>query len=324
MRVDVGGGDDALLNAVFARRAFARDLLHLRHKSWRTAEADIPDLGVSLASALSEQAQDVVADLRVGLVRIHLHAGYVTVHTAAGSRQAAKNLMRQIGRHFPAPVPRGERVAAVTFWSSGEYGPGRAVLTLVVPRWEDVSRNYPGRIREQLTHLVRAFPPQASERLVLWHGFPGTGKTYAIRALAWEWRSWCEVHYMSDPEVLLGGPPSYLMKVAGVNEPRSRNWRLIVLEDTGELISADAKSRTGQGLSRLLNLSDGLLGQECKTLVLVTTNEQIGVLHPAIARPGRAAATIEFTSFPGAEAAQWLTDRGRAPEATPHGSGDAR
>ena len=39
-------------------------------------------------------------------------------------------------------------------------------------------------------------------------------------------------------------------------------WRLLILEDCDELIRGDAKSGTGQSLARLLNLTDGILGQE--------------------------------------------------------------
>jgi hypothetical protein len=76
---------------------------------------------------------------------------------------------------------------------------------------------------------------------------------------------------------------------------RGKPWRVLVLEDTGELLSADARERAGQGLSRFLNVVDGLIGQGLRVLVLVTTNEEIRKLHPAVARPGRCAANIEFT-----------------------------
>ena len=128
---------------------------------------------------------------------------------------------------------------------------------------------------------------------------------------------------MTDPERLLGGSPGYLTAVlgarpgrmpAGAGRDRSRRkprWRLIVLEDSGELLGVDARSKTGQGLSRLLNAADGLLGQDARALVLVTTNEEGGALHPAIARPGRCAARVEFGTFGSSEAAGWLAERGR-------------
>jgi hypothetical protein len=86
----------------------------------------------------------------------------------------------------------------------------------------------------------------------------------------------------------------------------SKAWRLLVLEDTGELLTPDAKSIIGQGLSRFLNVVDGLIGQGLRILVLVTTNEPIKTLHPAVARPGRCAANIEFGRLAANDANAWL------------------
>ncbi len=43
-------------------------------------------------------------------------------------------------------------------------------------------------------------------RLLLLHGEPGTGKTTALRALAQQWRSWCQVDCVLDPERLFSRP----------------------------------------------------------------------------------------------------------------------
>jgi hypothetical protein len=87
---------------------------------------------------------------------------------------------------------------------------------------------------------------------------------------------------------------------------REKSWQLLILEDTGELLTADAKAVIGQGLSRFLNVVDGLIGQGLRVLVLVTTNEAIRALHPAVARPGRCAANVEFRRLSADEAAEWL------------------
>ena len=97
---------------------------------------------------------------------------------------------------------------------------------------------------------------------------------------------------------------------AALGPDRAPHWRLLVLEDTGELLRPDAKSIIGQGLSRFLNVVDGLIGQGLRVLVLVTTNERIETLHPAVARPGRCAANIEFDPLGEDEAAAWLGRRG--------------
>ena len=86
-------------------------------------------------------------------------------------------------------------------------------------------------------------------------------------------------------------------------------WRLLILEDTGELLSADARMQAGQGLSRFLNVVDGLIGQGLRILVLVTTNEELGRLHPAISRPGRCASNVLFTRMPVEQANAWLSER---------------
>ena len=60
------------------------------------------------------------------------------------------------------------------------------------------------------------------------------------------------------------------------------------------------------GLGRLLNLTDGLLGQGRHILVCLTTNLAPGSLDPAVTRPGRCMAVIGVGRLTGAEAAQWL------------------
>ena len=88
-------------------------------------------------------------------------------------------------------------------------------------------------------------------------------------------------------------------------------WRLLLLEDCDELIRGEAKHTAGQALSRLLNLTDGLLGQGRNVLVGVTTNEDLERLHPAVVRPGRCLARIEVGALTRAEAVGWLgTDEG--------------
>jgi hypothetical protein len=121
------------------------------------------------------------------------------------------------------------------------------------------------------------------------------------------------MNVLMQPEVPLavhaGGWVSHaVVHMEEVEEPESgpQAWRLLVLEDTGELLTPDAKSVIGQGLSRFLNVVDGLIGQGLRVLVLVTTNEEIKALHPAVARPGRAAANIEFAPLSRDEAAAWL------------------
>jgi hypothetical protein len=62
-----------------------------------------------------------------------------------------------------------------------------------------------------------------------------------------------------------------------------------------------------------------LLGRGRRCLLLVMTDEPIGRLHPALWRPGRCWAEIEFTPFSGREADTWLR-RHRASRRAPGGA----
>jgi ATP-dependent 26S proteasome regulatory subunit len=158
--------------------------------------------------------------------------------------------------------------------------------------------------------------PSSGGQLVLFYGEPGVGKTYAIRSLSSAWSDWCGFEYVMDPEEFLGNS-SYMMEVLthGENhvdehmDHEAPKWRVLVLEDAGELLTADAKERTGQGLSRMLNITDGLIGQGLQILILITTNEPIRQANPSVVRPGRCAIEIHFERFDKVEGDEWLRDK---------------
>jgi SpoVK/Ycf46/Vps4 family AAA+-type ATPase len=150
-------------------------------------------------------------------------------------------------------------------------------------------------------------------QLLVWYGPPGTGKSYALSALAHAWREWAAFSYIADPEALLGDT-GYLLEWMTLRHPEDR-WRVAILEDTGELFGADAAKRTGQGLARLLNATDGMLGKGSKTLFVITTNEPISRFHQAVVRPGRCVSRVEFEAMPIEQAKSWLLERGAAEQA---------
>jgi hypothetical protein len=238
--------------------------------------------------------------IRVSLQQDRLHVVLVAENPVA--------LELQLRGVFPEKAIEEGAPFRFWFWDACRNSPSSKVRLLKGPTWGDVSANYTKSVRLQLQALVSDFEPARGGQLLLWNGDPGTGKTHAIKALAREWKEWCSFEYVTDPDALFGHA-SYLINVM-LDHPDDEKWRVLVLEDTGELMRPDARTEMGQGLSRLLNVVDGLIGQGLKTLLLVTTNELLQRLHPAVSRPGRCASQIEFQPLGADEARGWLSARG--------------
>jgi hypothetical protein len=242
----------------------------------------------------------------------------VSVLSYGATMDAAFDLTEQVQTWIPS-AERSENTLDVMFWYYTVHGPQSYVRQLQTPQWGTIESNYPKETRAKLESLQDTQPLETGGKLVLWQGQPGTGKTYALRALGEKWANWCKIHYVLDPEqffangdylirVILGGDD---MPVVSPNAtPTQPEWRLIVLEDAGELLAKDAKQQVGQGLSRLLNLCDGLLGQGLRVLVLITTNEEVGSLNAAVSRPGRCLSHTVFDPFDTLSANAWLKAHG--------------
>jgi Domain of unknown function (DUF5925)/ATPase family associated with various cellular activities (AAA) len=333
--------DEAQLpDGVFMDLALERGLREFGAESWATAAPTLDGLEEPLFRYKTEHHESAVIERPGLLLQLTLGAAHLQITAAAERRASIEELLAELHDRFPAPDPTSRNEVPVTFWTYGAQGPQPAWRAIAVPDWEAISGNYGGATRAGLEALMRGFRPAHGGQLILWHGEAGTGKTFALRALAWEWRDWCQFHYIVDPDALFGAHADYLMSVllqdsgtpfvsslrfrgfsqvafsraigeeSEEEDEDAKPWRVLILEDTGELLSADARIAAGQGLSRFLNVVDGLIGQGLRVLVLVTTNEPIRRLHPAVARPGRSAANVEFFPLDQEAAADWRRRHG--------------
>ena len=234
----------------------------------------------------------------------------VVVNVAAADLGFARRIVAEIEAALPESPVSSDNFVNIGYQFLSELGPHEAVRRIEAVKWADIEANYAAATRAELACLVAMRPERLNGRLIVWHGEPGTGKTNALRALAHEWREWCRIEYVVDPEIFFASSAYMMRVIAGDDGESGGMWRVMVLEDTGEMLGSDAKQATGQGLSRLLNLADGLLGQSLRLLFLITTNERIEALQPALTRPGRCFSRVHFLKMSAEEAQGWLERSG--------------
>jgi hypothetical protein len=306
---------EELPRALFVDEVIQRSLAHVVRDSFCgvALPAKVTALGAAVLVRSDPEADEVEALLRLGngaAALVDGSYGQITVEVAADVRDVAAAgaaaLRRALERDPPAPAK-----VSLGFWMRDKSGGEVRHREIDAPRFESIAENYAAPVRAALSRLMSVTAPDGG-RLILWRGDPGTGKSHALRALARAWAPWCSAHFIMDPDELLGQGGAYMLDVLSWDRDHEHRWRLLILEDAGELIAADARSQTGQALSRLLNVTDGLLGQGTGTLLLITTNEPVKRLHPAARRPGRCLADIEFTALSVAEANTWLAARGQS------------
>lgn len=282
------------LQAAFLARAIDGSYTWFRTEQWATSARSLEELPQPLMRSVAHGAETVLVEVGANLVILTLNGSFVFAQAAARERSAADAAIDRLRELLPAPEPTAAQDIPVMFWTYSPQGPVPSMRKISVPEWSEIRDNYPGRTRESLDALMQHFRPAHGGQLILWHGEVGTGKTFALRALAWEWRDWCQIHYIVDPDTFFGEHADYLMSVLmqsgglgahvgmmmathpgmgyqhvfaygvpdeedelGVSvgevreddaEPaRVPQWRLLVLEDTGELLRPMRRRSSGRG-----------------------------------------------------------------------------
>jgi len=141
----------------------------------------------------------------------------------------------------------------------------------------------------------------ASEKgIILFHGTPGTGKTFYIRRLISDlMRRNKKVLYMPNNMVDLLGTPAFnnflLEYVEETIEEGNRKGLLMIIEDAEKvLLKREDNPYGSSGVSNILNSTDGILNDFLNVQVLATFNCDIKMIDEAILRKKRAISVREF------------------------------
>src|SRR5207302_7314550 len=170
--------------ALFLARLLDAALPEIRSDHWATSARSLADVGAPLMRSTPEGMEDVVLELDGALVHVALHGGYVSARAAAQDERAALGAIEALHERPPAPEPVARHDVPVAFWTYTPNGPMPSLRPIAVPEWSEIRDNYTAETRERLEAIMHRFRPAHRGQLILWHGTAGSGKTFALRALA--------------------------------------------------------------------------------------------------------------------------------------------
>ncbi len=136
--------------------------------------------------------------------------------------------------------------------------------------------------------------------LILFHGEPGTGKTYYIRHLLRKMPANNKIVIYMPPNLVdhLVEPGFMTFLSHEIAEHSSDgNFCVLLIEDAEPLLAQRDSGSRIQGITNLLNMTDGLLNDMLNLQIVCTFNVHLKQLDKALLRPGRLIARKEFKAM---------------------------
>lgn len=190
----------------------------------------------------------------------------------------------------PRKIEKPDQVF-VHFAFIGAMGPNFKSKAFSSIPFKTVKQNYSEEVQSAATKLVKQLH-DIDNGLVIMSGPPGTGKTYLIRSLLSE--------LIGERDAIICSPAiKFLTEANLITMVTERfNRPIIVLEDLGDILTKEAAQTHVEARSNILNLSEGLLSMFMDAIIIMTFNNPIENIDPAVIRPGRCLSNIHIGSLP--------------------------
>jgi tRNA uridine 5-carbamoylmethylation protein Kti12 len=131
--------------------------------------------------------------------------------------------------------------------------------------------------------------------MILFHGLPGTGKTYCIQHLLTRIENKIPIYLSSDMISNFTDPEfiDFLLYEANIFNKLDENL-FFIIEDSEQLVMQRDDNYINNGISNLLNTTDGILNGMLNIQALLTFNTDIKNVDTAILRNERLLGQFEF------------------------------
>lgn len=172
------------------------------------------------------------------------------------------------------------------------------------PKDFDIAKLYNDSFIEEDKKIKEFINKKEKSGLIILHGERGTGKSTYIKHLVGEFTDKKFV-YVSSSLIRLFSQPAFQSFLTTLNN------HIIILEDCENAIR-DRKSGQSDddAVSLLLNLTDGILGDDLEMKFICTFNDDMKNIDPALLRKGRLVSKYEFKGLEKEKAQSLLKELG--------------
>jgi energy-coupling factor transporter ATP-binding protein EcfA2 len=173
----------------------------------------------------------------------------------------------------------------------------------------DIELNYGEDFLKVHETIVKRLNKTNDKGIILFHGDPGTGKTSYIKYLT---------RLIEEKEILFI-PPSM---AESLSEPSiipflmEHKNSILIIEDAEKVISDREHNGSSAGVSNILNLTDGILGDCLNIQIVATFNMKREKIDSALLRKGRLIAEHKFEPLSVDNANKLLKNLGKDNEVT--------
>lgn len=165
--------------------------------------------------------------------------------------------------------------------------------------------NYAAHTAQEILRVARwAEAPDPYGRITVFAGPPGTGKSFAVRAVITETE---QIEWIIVPPQLVHQLTSPAMIQTIFREREGEGPMGLIVEDADSLLR-QREQNDENVVGQLLNLGDGLLGDIADMRLILTTNVEKLQIDKALLRPGRLHKFVQFDPLSPEEAAKLYTE----------------